>query len=66
VEQVDDGYILFSCDGDAALQDLVRLADKKGLRLKDIRIEVSDRTMFFSLLLERSIENERLNAAHLD
>jgi hypothetical protein len=42
VEQVDDGYILFSCDGDAALQDLVRLAEKKGFGLKDIRIEVSD------------------------
>lgn len=42
VEQTDDGYILFSSDGDAAIMDLVRLADKKGFRLKDIRTEVSN------------------------
>ncbi len=42
VEQDEDGYILFSSDGDAALQDLVRLADKNGFRLKDIRTEVSN------------------------
>ena len=41
-EQIEDDYILFSSDGDTALQDLVRLADKNGFRLKDIRMEVSN------------------------
>ena len=42
VEQVDGEYILFSSDSDAALFDLVRLADEKGYRLKNIRTEVSN------------------------
>lgn len=40
VEKIEDDYILFSNDGDAALMDLVRLADNNGFRLKDIRIEI--------------------------
>jgi ABC-2 type transport system ATP-binding protein len=42
VEQTEDGYILFSNDGDAAIMDLVRLADKKGFKLRDIHSQVSN------------------------
>jgi len=42
VEQVEDEYVLYSSDSDAALFDLVRLADNKGYRLKNIRTEVSN------------------------
>ena len=34
VEKIEDDYILFSNDGDAALMDLVRLADKKRLQIE--------------------------------
>lgn len=42
VEQTPDGFLLFSQDGDAAIMDLVRLADKKGFKLKDIQNQVSN------------------------
>ena len=42
VEQVEAEFILFASDSDAALIDLIRLADVKGYRLKNIRTEVSN------------------------
>jgi len=39
VERVEDGFILYTRDGDVTLQELVRLADKQGFRLSDIRTE---------------------------
>lgn len=42
VEQTEGEYVLFSSDSDDALIDLIRLADNKGYRLSNIRIEVSN------------------------
>ena len=39
VEKVEDGFILYTKDGNATLQGLVRLADKQGFKLSNIRTE---------------------------
>ncbi len=39
VEKIDEGYILFTGDEYATLQELVRLADRQKFRLKNLRTE---------------------------
>lgn len=38
-EKTQDGFVLYTGDGNATLQELIRLADRQGLKLKNIRTE---------------------------
>ena len=55
VEKVQDGYILYTSDGDATLQELVRLADRQGLRLSGIRTETSNMDDVFLTITGRDL-----------
>ncbi len=55
VEKVENGYILYTGDGSATLQELVRLADRQGFRLSNIRTEVPDMDDVFITLTGRKL-----------
>jgi len=39
-EKVEDGFVLYTRDGNTTLQELVRLSDRQGFRLSGIRTEI--------------------------
>lgn len=55
VEKVEDGFILYTKDGDATLQELVRLADKQGFRLSGIRTEIPNMDDVFLTITGREL-----------
>jgi ABC-2 type transport system ATP-binding protein len=55
VEIVTEGFVLYSKDGNTSLQELVRLADKQGFRLKDIRTETPNMDDVFLTLTGREL-----------
>jgi len=55
VEQVEDEFILYTIDGSVALQELVRFADKQGLRLSNIRTEIPNLDDVFLTLTGREL-----------
>ena len=55
VEKVEDGFILYTKDSDATLQELVRLADKQGFRLSGIRTEIPNMDDVFLTLTGREL-----------
>ena len=55
VEKVQDGFILYTGDGDATLQELVRLADKQGFRLSGIRTETPNMDDVFLTITGREL-----------
>ncbi|UCH61899.1 MAG: ABC transporter ATP-binding protein [Fidelibacterota bacterium] len=55
VEKIQDEVILYTTDGSATLQELVRFADKQGLRLGDIRTEFPDLDDVFLTLTGREL-----------
>ena len=55
VERVEDGFILYTGDGNATLQELVRFADKQGFRLSGIRTEIPNLDDVFLTLTGREM-----------
>jgi len=55
VEKVEDGFILYTGDGDATLQELVRLADKQGFKLSGIRTEIPNMDDVFLTITGREL-----------
>ncbi len=55
VEKVQDCYILYTSDGDATLQELVRLADRQGFRLSGIRTETPNMDDVFLTITGREL-----------
>jgi ABC-2 type transport system ATP-binding protein len=55
VEKATDGFILYTGDSDATLQELVRLADRQGFRLSGIRIEIPDMDDVFLTITGREL-----------
>lgn len=55
VEKVEDGFILYTRDGNTTLQELVRLADKQGFRLSDIHTEIPNMDDVFLILTGREL-----------
>ena len=55
VENVGEGFILYTKDDNATLQGLVRYADQQGLRLRNIRTEVSNLDDVFLALTGREL-----------
>lgn len=55
VERVEDGFVLYTSDENAALQELVRLADRRKFRLSSLRIENPNLDDVFLTLTGREI-----------
>ena len=55
VERVEDGFVLYTSDENAALQELVRLADSRKFRLSSLRIENPNLDDVFLTLTGREI-----------
>jgi ABC-2 type transport system ATP-binding protein len=54
-EKVEDGFILYTSDGNATLQELVRFADRQGLRLSGIRTEIPNLDDVFLTITGREL-----------
>ena len=55
VEKVEDSFILYTKDSNVTLQELVRLADKEGFRLSNIRTETPNLDDVFLTLTGREL-----------
>jgi ABC-2 type transport system ATP-binding protein len=55
VERVEDGFVLYTSDENAALQELVRLADSRKFRLSSLRMEYPNLDDVFLTLTGREI-----------
>jgi ABC-2 type transport system ATP-binding protein len=55
VEKVEDGFVLYTKDDNATLQELVRFADKQGFRLSNIRTEIPNLDDVFLALTGREM-----------
>ncbi len=55
VETVAEGFVLYAKDGNTALQELVRLADRQGFKLKGIRTETPNMDDVFLTLTGREL-----------
>ncbi len=55
VAKVEGGFTLFTRDSDSTLQELVRLADRQGLRLSNIRTEIPNLDDVFLTLTGREL-----------
>ena len=55
VEKAADGYVLYTQDDNATLQELVRFADKRGFRLGNIRTEIPNLDDVFLALTGREM-----------
>jgi len=55
VEKIEDGFILYTRDDNATLQELVRFADKRGFRLRNIRTEIPNLDDVFLALTGREL-----------
>jgi len=55
VEKVEDGFVLYTRDSNATLQELVRLADRQGLSLSGIRTEIPNMDDVFLTLTGREL-----------
>jgi len=54
-EKVEGGFVLYTQDNNATLQELVRFADKRGFRLGDIRTEIPNLDDVFLALTGREM-----------
>jgi ABC-2 type transport system ATP-binding protein len=55
VEEVGGGFTLYTGDSDSTLVDLVRLTDRRGFTLKNIRTEIPDLDDVFLTLTGREL-----------
>lgn len=55
VEKVESGFILYTRDGNATIQELVRLADRQGFRLSNIRTEIANLDDVFLTITGREL-----------
>lgn len=55
VEKTEEGFILYTKDSSATLQELVRLADRQGLRLSSLRTETANLDDVFLTLTGREL-----------
>jgi ABC-2 type transport system ATP-binding protein len=55
VEKVEGGFILYTRDGDATIQELVRFADRQGFRLSNIHIEIPNLDDVFLTITGREL-----------
>jgi ABC-2 type transport system ATP-binding protein len=55
VEKVEGGFILYTSDGNATIQELVRFADRQGLRLSGIRTEIPNLDDVFLTITAREL-----------
>lgn len=55
VEKVEDGFILYTGDGNVTLQELVRFADKRGFRLSNIHTEIPNLDDVFLTITGREL-----------
>ena len=54
-EKVEDGFILYTSDSNATLQELVRFADRQGFRLSGIRTEIPNLDDVFLTITGREL-----------
>ena len=55
VEKTEDGFILYTRDSNVTLQELVRLADRQGFRLNNIRAEIPNLDDVFLTITGRGL-----------